>query len=125
MITLATLPQATAQEVFDQVSQHMLRQGARSKQAFNGCAYRGDGGLKCAAGCLISDEEYNSGMDNNPEGTGWVSLKERGEVPKEHFHLISRLQKLHDDEDLKVSDWPYELANLAKEYKLEFKAIGV
>ena len=32
MITLKTLPQATAQEVFDQVANHLLEQGKKSEK---------------------------------------------------------------------------------------------
>ena len=67
MITLKTLPQATAQEVFDQVAKHLLTQMKKSvaKRAAESasdskdyCMYRGFDGTKCAAGCLISDDEY-------------------------------------------------------------------
>ena len=58
MITLATLEQATAQQVFTQVKNHLLKQNEKSM--INGiCAYRGSNGLQCAAGCLMSDEEAN------------------------------------------------------------------
>ena len=57
-ITLATLPQATAQEVYSQVRNHMLTQGIQSMIEFHGCQYHGPEGLMCAAGCLVSDTEY-------------------------------------------------------------------
>ena len=63
MITLKTLPQATAQDVFDHVTQHLLKQGKRSVSSTGACQYRteqAEGVLKCAAGCLITDDEYNS-----------------------------------------------------------------
>ena len=67
-ITLATLPQATAQQVFDQVKTHMMAQYAKSVgQNSDVCLYRGPDGLKCAAGCLISDEE----AETIPEMKGW------------------------------------------------------
>ena len=60
MITLKTLPQATAQEVFDQITQHLLQQGKAAKSVTGACRYRietAEGILKCAAGCLIADDE--------------------------------------------------------------------
>jgi len=46
MITLKTLPQATAQEVFDQVARHLLTQGKKSISENNQyCMYRF---LKCS-----------------------------------------------------------------------------
>ena len=58
-ITLSTLSEATEQQVFDQVKNHMLTQMKKSMLESNGdpCAYRGFDGLQCAAGCLMSDEE--------------------------------------------------------------------
>ncbi len=54
-ITLATLPEATAQEVYSQVRKHLLTQKMKSIEEGKGCVYRGPDGLMCAAGCLISD----------------------------------------------------------------------
>lgn len=48
----------TNQEIFDKVATHLLSQGKRSALGGVGCAYRGDGGLQCAIGCLIPDELY-------------------------------------------------------------------
>lgn len=112
MITLATLSQATAQQVFDQVVQNLISQGVRS-EAFNeegksiGCSYRtmlSDGNtLKCAAGWLMDDSEYKVDMDQEPGGTDWHSLVERGLVPKKHQDLISELQYIHDT--VQPKDW--------------------
>ena len=73
-ITLKTLGQATAQEVFDQVSSHLLTQMKKSINPKNPslCVYHADSGLKCAAGCLISDDEYTPRM----AALGWDLLCE-------------------------------------------------
>jgi hypothetical protein len=94
-ITLATLPQASAQEVFDQVATHLLTQDRQSK---NGalCAYRSNDGLMCAAGCLIGDSEYATELDNSGNGNTWGLLVGRGWVPSEHAALIRQLQSVHD-----------------------------
>lgn len=107
MITLATLPQATAQQVFDQVARHMLTQNARSTNG-TACKYR-EGSLKCAAGCLIGDEEYSTTLENQ----SWSILQERGKVPNEHADLIRELQRIHDVRD-DVFNWPFYLRQLAK-----------
>lgn len=111
MITLATLPQATAQQVFDQVARHMLTQNARST---NGavCKYR-EGGLKCAAGCLIGENEYLPELENK----SWSVLQGRGKVPKEHADLICELQRVHDGR-IDVFNWPLHLRQLAKNENL-------
>lgn len=114
-ITLATLPQATAQQVFDQVATHMLTQGQQSR-GDDGCRYR-DGPLKCAAGCLIADDEYAVDF----EDTGWRTLVERTLVPSAHEHLIAKLQCVHDFAD--PEDWLERLACLAQEHRLYTTAL--
>jgi len=117
MITLKTLPDATAQEVFDQVKNHLLTQNAKSEQFYSTgespvCKYR-HGELKCAAGCLIGDDEYKASMD---ESGGWDVLMRHGDVPHNHAQLIIRLQNIHDG--CEPADWPKALSNLATELGL-------
>ena len=94
-ITLATLPQANAQEVYSQVRKHLLTQKMKSIEEGKGCVYRGPDGLKCAAGCLLSAEEYRPTM----EGKVWAYLVDRKMVPGAHQGLISGLQAIHDMRD--------------------------
>jgi hypothetical protein len=110
-ITLATLEQATKQEVFDQVAKHLLTQNARSTK-MQCCSYRGVGGLKCAAGCLIADSEY----DHDMEGSDWLTLVKDNIVPKNHVQLISRLQDIHDI--FPVESWESTLQVEAKRRRL-------
>ncbi len=114
-ITLATLPQATAQEVYSQVRKHLLTQKIKSIEEGKGCVYRGPDGLVCAAGCLMSDEEYRAEMERQP----WVSLVNKVLVPKEHSRLIAALQRIHDMED--PADWEHRLNKLAAYFNLEPK----
>lgn len=88
MITLSTLHLASAQEVFDQAATHLLRQGVQSINSKT-CMYRSPEGLKCAAGCFISDEEYLTSY----EGRSWNLLLD---LPGHHRELIRKLQELHD-----------------------------
>lgn len=114
MITLKTLPQVTAQEVFDQVARHLLTQKERSQIAESRCAYRGEDGLMCAAGCLLDDEEYLAIEKHNM--SSWLALTVAGKVPHAHAKLISDLQKIHDGEDAEY--WSKELEALAQLYDL-------
>lgn len=123
MITLATLPKATAQEVFDQVKSHLLKQNRQSRfSPTEGCAYRGVEGLVCAAGCLISDEEYKqrgrSLMDGGND-TSWNYLVNNGHVPSYHKELINSLQEIHDEYD--PEEWATALEDLADSKGLEYK----
>lgn len=127
-ITLANLAEATPQQVFDQVAAHLLQQNKQSKASLNdkgnpGCAYRGDGGLMCAAGCLIADSEYDPAMDKTTpkHGTAWSSLVGIGAVPStKHDDMIGRLQSLHDIQQ--PHQWRSALASLAADFDLVFKA---
>lgn len=122
MITLKTLPDATAQEVFDQVAKHMLKQQSQSMRN-SSCAYRGNDGKMCAAGCLIADDEYNIGMDGGPSegGRQWDSLVNDDEVPNAHQNLIEALQAVHDGVDPEKEGlqlWITDLRDIAKDYDL-------
>jgi len=112
MITLATLPKATSQEVFDQVALHLMTQGEPS-MVYGACAYDDKEGMKCAAGCLISDEEY----DPKFEGRPWNQLVRAGKVPMAHRELIRSLQKIHDT--IAPNLWKGDLLVLAEVYRLQ------
>ena len=109
MITLKTLKDATAQEVFDQVAAHLLTQGQKSEGRDENCLYRGPDGLKCAAGCLIADDEY----DNEMEGRAWsVTVG----FPPAHSELIRALQFIHDG--WPCEEWPTKIKGVASNFGL-------
>ena len=115
MITLKTLPQATAQEVFDQVAKHLLTQMKKSASesapdSKDYCMYRGFDGTKCAAGCLISDDEYKPEFEQKD----WRSLQEEFQqmITMKHMDLIYKLQDIHDY--YKPEGWRVKLNNLAE-----------
>lgn len=116
MITLKTLNKSTEQDVFDQVAKHLLTQKTQSKIGSR-CSYRGVLGLKCAAGCLIADNEYRPEF----EGTTWGTLTyEYASVfPKKHRELIQQLQNIHDSHW--PTDWESSLRKLAGSRGLEFR----
>ena len=114
-ITLATLPTATEQEVFDYVAHHLLTQNQRSVDPKSKrCAYRGKDNLTCAAGCLMADDEYNPEF----EGWPWSSLIGRDCVPRTHRDLIGYLQSVHDNNH--PDNWAQCLKKVAKEFSLKF-----
>lgn len=116
MITLATLPQATAQQVFDQVARHLLTQNARASDGRT-CKYR-EGSLKCAAGCLIGENEYDTKFEN----ASWSILSDRGLVPKQHAELIRELQRVHDNyHDSNI--WPVCLGRVARKNGLDVSVV--
>ncbi len=118
MITLATLPKATAQEVFNQAAKHLLQQNKKSGRANIACAYRGEDGAKCAAGCFISDEEYVKKNFSLYEDRSWQGLVLKKKVPYDHQMLIGKLQQVHDHSQ--PNEWPEYLQALAEKFKLTF-----
>lgn len=133
MITLKTLPTATAQEVFDQVSNHLLTQMKRSMaddtDDHSGCMYKNPEGLRCAAGCLISPEEYQEALDKDKsfsnkgfEFKTWNVLVQYKMVPSQHSQLIRDLQEIHDATD--PIAWGIALGMVAKGYNLTFNFTG-
>ena len=115
-ITLATLPRASAQQVFTQVALHLLTQGKVSYadgDVDSGCAYRGPDGLRCAAGCLIADSEY---LADPMEGLNWSRLVQLDVAPMAHQALIVALQGIHDDAF--PDDWRAALEGCARQFGL-------
>lgn len=113
MITLKTLKDATAQEVFNQVKNHLLKQGIKSVSIEGKCQYRYSN-LKCAAGCLIIDDEYSPFLEDYT----WNELINLDLVTHIHGILISQLQEIHDL--CYVDEWEIELKALAKKLNLNF-----
>ena len=110
MITLKTLHKATAQEVFDQVASHLLNQNESSyDEETDQCRYR-YGDLKCAAGCLIANDEYDAEF----ESYTWGELILDYRFPDVHQHLIQSLQHVHDYNNPK--DWANKLIVLAERH---------
>jgi len=115
MIDLSNLAEATEQEVFEQVKNHLLTQGKKSESVERGiCFYKNEEGLKCAAGCLIADHQYMPEMEANM----WTSLVVQEIVPSAHSKLIRSLQKVHDS--FAVETWPNELREVAVKYNLQY-----
>lgn len=106
----------TPQEIFDRVAAHLLNQGRRSVRTdeFYGCAYRGRDGLRCAAGALIPDDEYNPDFEGEPVTRRRILLA-IGVSPNDGdaVTLLARLQDMHDEK--MPSRWESELEELAAE----------
>lgn len=86
----------TKQEIFDKVAIHLLTQKTQSIE-FGSCLYRGPGGLKCAAGCLIPDSIYNPKMEGQPALTLFSNTPGLDEFV-EQARFIDNLQLIHDHE---------------------------
>jgi hypothetical protein len=125
-ITLANLKDATEQQVFDQVASHLIKQKVRATNDAGMCQYRPGNGLMCAAGCLMTDEEYDIKFDKRGS---WLSCSEAfpEQVPSKHAYFIDMLQKMHDMnvdrwdiDEAGAIDYPRRLKHFAKKHKLQF-----
>lgn len=107
------------QELFDMVAGHLLRQAKMSKNLAR-CLYRGPEGLKCAVGCLISDENYKVSLeglrihDTRPE----VEKSLGRNLAYMEVCLLSRLQEIHDGAE--VDRWPELLRETAMRGNLKY-----
>lgn len=87
----------TKQETFDTVVDHLRTQGQPSIRDGE-CAYRGALGRRCAAGVLISDEDYKPSMEGHSilvprgEGTACAAVVKAGH----DMVLAQDLQAVHD-----------------------------
>jgi hypothetical protein len=111
-ITLSNLPEATAQDVFDQVATHLLEQNEKCLKGDN-CRYRYRQ-LACAAGCLMSDSEYQPSFEKR----SWAELVDDQEVPNNHSMLITELQRVHDG--YSPFAWFEVLRGVSQRYDLKF-----
>jgi hypothetical protein len=116
----------TSQEIFDTVVKHLRTQQAKSvalnpdgsakiKNGKKFCMYRSqDGKMRCAAGAVITDEEYDPTMEHGSihyiiHYFNLVNLRP-------HEQLLSRLQGVHDN--FPVEKWELELKNAAEDYQV-------
>lgn len=109
------------QYIFDVVSQHLLAQDDRSYStaAPFGCAYRGSGGLKCAAGFLIPDDEYHHDMEGS---NVWQVPFFTRNFSREQMTLIGKLQVIHDK--IPPDMWSEKFTELAINFGLQFNYLS-
>lgn len=115
-VSTDNLDSVSAQQVFDFVARHLLTQGKKALSETGYCVYRGTNNLKCAAGCLITDQKYDPKM----EGKSWKSVVDNFGVSDNHKNLIYRLQVIHDTRE--VSEWPIQLNEVAFDYNLQYNS---
>lgn len=113
----------SSQEIFDKIVSHLRSQGERAVSAGGACYYR-IGKLKCAAGCLISDEDYRESFEGKSiQGLILHSAISPSlfEILSTHSGLIRALQFVHDQEE-NPHIWEVEFDRIAKAYGLKVSA---
>lgn len=114
-ISLSNYHEASLQDIADQITNHLLSQNKKCMDEKDQCRYRYIG-LKCAAGCLISDEEYNEKFEENE----WAAIVERLNMrnfnTQKKDRLISEMQSIHDG--YPVAMWRSKLIEVYKDHRL-------
>lgn len=111
------------QEIFDKCAKHLLTQNKKSMTSPSVgvpyCAYRGDNGLKCAAGIFITEEEYKPELEgfNSNDNNVSIALRRSG-FPETNrsWILLMKLQSVHDAHE--PCDWKNELRQVANYFSL-------
>lgn len=113
----------SAQQVFDKVLTHLRAQGVPSLDDEGNCAYRGEDGRMCAAGCLLDDGVLDTSMENSH----FRALVDDGAIPKhiaDHVDLIMGLQSAHDTalNGYGMAVWESRMSEIAAKLSLDYKA---
>lgn len=108
------------QDIFNQVAIHLINQNEKSTSFDGRCAYRGDNDLKCAVGCLITDDEYLPNMENLSIVTIVKRFSTLSRFSK-FIDLLQDLQRIHDV--IPIENWRDELVKVTTKYNLSFPNI--
>ena len=100
-------------ELFNRVKTHLLNQGAKAEtdesthvQRITMCQYHAESGLKCAVGCLITDEVYRPSLEgvDLTDRELWDALLDSGiDMGGKTLSILQMLQNVHDSNE--PSDW--------------------
>jgi hypothetical protein len=111
------------QEILNAVVTHLRKQGVpaiASDSSENECMYRTEAGLKCAAGCLIPDEDYNPIFEGSQvRGYGSpVADYFSNRFGSEEVKFIRALQRIHDSPGSTLEQWEAAWLDLAALHKV-------
>lgn len=120
IVSIRNLHEVSEMDVLEFITAHLLSQRKMSRTftpVLNRtiCRYKHDD-LRCAAGCLIPDEDYRPEM----EGNVWYTLINKKMVPPHHAWVIAKAQSIHDFTPVKA--WAEELQKLKE--KVQHRAAG-
>ena len=116
----------TLQRIFNIVVRGLASQGWRRSQGYHGCAYRGEGGMACGVGHLLSNKVAKKADDGIVDSSGYAIRSLPGLIrngllaasPKT-AEFLRRIQSIHD---MKVEGDSMRdgFNSLAKEYGLKW-----
>lgn len=113
------------QAVFDKIRRHLKKQGRRSEKLPLFCAYRNEDGLKCAIGCLITDEFYTQNLEGQAIEANAVLKAVAASLgttlSKKDKDFLGELQTIHDE--VHPDDWEDRFEDLADRYDLKLTSL--
>lgn len=116
----------TTREMFEVIKSGLLRQRKVSRNEEAACRYRSPGGLKCAVGFLIKDEQYDETIEGwtvrnlTSKTTPPAKAVERSIGRSLHPHeleMLSEVQRMHDrTPEGEESSWEEKFDELEKKF---------
>lgn len=117
-MNLSKIKTSSPQEIFDYICRHLLSQGSRCVGKENGSLYFGSDGKRCAAGCLMDDEDNKRyKIEKKHNHLSWTNLGNLGIAPPEHSEVINDLQRIHDHSEIEI--WRGKMEIVAERYRLK------
>jgi hypothetical protein len=110
------------QKAYETIRAHLIEQGKPARDVSGQCVYRSDTGLKCAVGCLISDEAYHKGLEDcTPHMDNVIEALEKSGWPftQGELQCLKEMQEKHDHWRGGLAGVIYDIDQVAQEYKLE------
>lgn len=111
----------TNQEIFNKVTAHLLKQGAKALADGGGCRYRATDGKMCAIGALIKEEHYHKDLESHNIFDYGVqtALRYSGiSAGEDRLPFLGRLQAVHDYRE--PHEWGHALRGIADRFNLAF-----
>lgn len=112
-------------ELFDRIEKHLLTQNARAEivdleTGGSKCRYRTGGGRSCAIGCIITDENYDVGLEGSVVGDSRLNKAVCDSLGLDYLraaesNILNDLQMIHDATP--VSNWQFALNATRQKYE--------
>ena len=110
------------QKAYETIRAHLIEQGKPAMSISGGCVYRNSGGLKCAVGCLISDDAYHEGLEDcTPHMDNVIEALEKSGWPFTYGELqcLKEMQEKHDSWRGGLDAVIHDIDQVAESYGLE------
>jgi len=110
------------QKAYEKIRAHLIEQGRPAMNASGECLYRSETGLKCAVGCLISDDAYHEKLEDNTPMDDRVqeALRKSGwDFTEGELQCLNEMQEKHDSWRGGLDGVIRDIDQVAQKYKLE------